>query len=118
MQPYSLASPIISRLAQLHLPVARLHSTAQKLVLSTATSSLASIAGAYLVWTVHWMQGETALAAGLFGFFIGLRRYVKKWDSAKKRWWENWGRVGEGLERDLQVRIVWLLHVLDVSDLL
>ncbi|KZT42483.1 hypothetical protein SISSUDRAFT_1058570 [Sistotremastrum suecicum HHB10207 ss-3] len=102
VQPFSLASPIISRLAHLNSPVARLHSTAQKLVLSTATSSLVSIAGAYLVWSVHWMQGETALAAGLFGIFIGLRRYVKKWDSAKKRWWESWTRVGEGLQRDLQ----------------
>jgi len=31
----------------------------------------------------------------------GIRWGIRKWEKAKRRWFEDWKRVGDGLERDL-----------------
>lgn len=38
---------------------------------------------------------------------LGVRWAVGTWERAKKRWWEDWVRVGEGLGRDLEVSSTW-----------
>ena len=50
------------------------------------------------------MHVETAIGAGMLVSVLGLRLMVGKWDSARRRWWRDLERVGEGLERDLKVR--------------
>ena len=54
------------------------------------------------------MRAETAAAAGLFAAAAGVRWAVGGWERARRRWWRDWNRVGEGLERDLKVRRVRL----------
>lgn len=50
------------------------------------------------------MGTGTIIGLGLFGTLTGARWAVGRWERAKKRWWEDWTRVGEGLRRDLAVR--------------
>jgi hypothetical protein len=47
--------------------------------------------------------GGTAVGAGVLGALVGVRWGVGAWERAKKGWWADWDRVGEGLERDLKV---------------
>jgi hypothetical protein len=34
-----------------------------------------------------------------------MRWAVGKWERTKKRWWEDWERLSQGLERDLKVTL-------------
>jgi hypothetical protein len=45
----------------------------------------------------------TAVGISTLCMLLGIRWAVGKWERAKKRWWEDWSRVGEGLGRDLEV---------------
>jgi hypothetical protein len=49
------------------------------------------------------MEAETAVAVGMLGALLSVRWAVGKWEKAKKRWLEDWRRVGDGLGRDLKV---------------
>ena len=49
------------------------------------------------------METETAAGVGMPSAALGVRWAVGKWERAKRRWWKDWDRVGEGLERDLRV---------------
>ena len=51
---------------------------------------------------------STAMGAMAFCALLGIRWAAGKWERAKKRWWEDWSRVGEGLGRDLEVRCLCL----------
>ena len=51
------------------------------------------------------MQVESAIGAGMLVSVAGIRWMVARWEKAKKKWWRDWDRVGQGLERDLKVRI-------------
>ena len=46
---------------------------------------------------------------GTLGTVAGLRWLVGNWEKGRLRWWEDWRRVSDGLERDLKVRPVPLL---------
>lgn len=49
------------------------------------------------------MGVESAMGAGMLTALAGLRWAVGGWEKAKRKWWKDWDRVGEGLERDLKV---------------
>lgn len=51
------------------------------------------------------LEMETALGTGLFISTFGVWWMVQRWEKAKRRWWKDWERIGEGLERDLQVSL-------------
>ena len=46
----------------------------------------------------------SAVGVGALSTLLGVRWAVGKWAKAKRRWWADWQRVGEGLGRDLEVR--------------
>lgn len=50
-------------------------------------------------------EGSIGTATGVFmlSTALGVRWAISKWERAKKRWWEDWSRVVEGLGRDLEV---------------
>lgn len=54
---------------------------------------------------------ETSLGVGLLGAVVGVRWGVGSWEKAKKRWWQDLDRVGEGLGRDLTVRFSTSVHL-------
>jgi hypothetical protein len=47
---------------------------------------------------------ETMVGTGMLSAVLGLRWAVGAWEKAKKRWWQDCDRVGQGLSRDLKVR--------------
>lgn len=49
------------------------------------------------------VDGTTTIGLGMLIAVAGVRWGVGKWERAKKIWWGDWHRVGEGLERDLSV---------------
>lgn len=49
------------------------------------------------------MQPETALGIGMLGAIAGVRWAIGRFEGAKRKWWKDYNRVGEGLERDLKV---------------
>ncbi|GLB37659.1 hypothetical protein LshimejAT787_0407100 [Lyophyllum shimeji] len=44
----------------------------------------------------------TAVGVGLLTAALSVRWAVGKWERSKRRWWQDWNRVGEGLGRDLR----------------
>ncbi|KAK0504822.1 hypothetical protein EDD18DRAFT_1326109 [Armillaria luteobubalina] len=48
------------------------------------------------------LDGGTAMGAGALIALLGVRWGVGYWEKAKQRWWEDWHRVVDGLERDLK----------------
>jgi hypothetical protein len=78
------------------------------------------VAGASVGWAgcVGWLAstGEgllgvlsmdvgTAIGVGLLSAVVGVRWAIGRWEKAKRRWWEDWERIGQGLDRDLRVCI-------------
>ena len=107
LSPTSLLSPIERRLAQMisrsGSPLAHLHLRAQILLLQTYGLSIGGPAAAWGSWAAGVAGEELAMGAGTLSFVLGLRWAVGRWERAKRRWWESWDRVDEGLERDLEV---------------
>ncbi|KAH6914342.1 hypothetical protein BKA70DRAFT_1182465 [Coprinopsis sp. MPI-PUGE-AT-0042] len=113
----SLTSVITSRRNQIvEYPTARLHLSAQRGVLGMSGGTFS---GAAIGWTgwMGWLVGSgdgilgvvgldpnTAMGVGALLAAASVRWCVGKWERAKKKWWEDWHRVGDGLDRDLRVR--------------
>ena len=106
----ALTSPISRRLAQLtsdsnsNNAVSQLHRRTQILLLQSYGLSFGGAGAAWGSWAVGYAAEEMALGAGLFGVLVGLRWAAGGWERVKRRWWETWARVDEGLSRDLHVR--------------
>ncbi|CDO69212.1 hypothetical protein BN946_scf185042.g114 [Trametes cinnabarina] len=111
----ALTAPLHARQSQLGFPTERLHVSAQRAVLTMSASMLGGCGVAWSGWVNELglfgglidvgMNTETALGVGLLGAAVGVRGAVGRWEKAKKRWWKDWDRVGEGLERDLKVTL-------------
>jgi len=48
-------------------------------------------------------EAGTAVGALMLCTLLGVRWAIGRWEKAKRRWWEDWSRVGEGLGRDSEV---------------
>ncbi|KAJ4468114.1 hypothetical protein J3R30DRAFT_3559331 [Lentinula aciculospora] len=116
--PSSLTLPIHSRKSQIaQYPTIRLHLAAQRAAIGTGFSVFTGMGLGWAGW-VGWLTGSGEGLLGLvaidattsigFGMLIvaaGIRWSVGKWERAKKAWWGDWYRVGEGLERDLSATL-------------
>ena len=49
------------------------------------------------------------MGVGILIGVAGLRWSVGEWEKAKQRFWVNWERAGEGLTRDLTVRLLFTI---------
>lgn len=58
----------------------------------------------WAAWATNYVDQGAALGLGALGVVGGARWAVGKWEKARCRWWEDWDRVGEGLERDIKVQ--------------
>jgi len=111
LTPGSLTGPLQKRKTQLAAyPTTRLHVKAQQTVVGVYGSI---ISGAGLSWAgwiglsepLFGLGMENSLGAGLLGAALGVRWSLGRWEKAKKRWWEDWNRIGDGLGRDLKVNL-------------
>lgn len=119
LRPDSLTQPILSRRNQiLEYPTARLHINGQKVVLGTAGGVLTGVGISWAGW-LGWLVGSgegllsflgmeagTAMGVGVLSAVASIRWAVGKWEKSKLRWWQDWARIGEGLDRDLKVHPV------------
>lgn len=51
------------------------------------------------------MEMPTAAGIGVLGAVLSARWAVGRWERAKRRWWADWERVGQGLRRDLEGKV-------------
>ncbi|PIL35867.1 hypothetical protein GSI_01527 [Ganoderma sinense ZZ0214-1] len=115
LTPAALTAPLHARQAQLGFPTSRLHASAQRAVLGMSGSVLGGLGVAWAGWATELqllggmidvgMGPETAVGVGMLGAAIGVRWAVGRWERAKRRWWKDWDRVGDGLERDLKAAL-------------
>lgn len=113
LSPTALTGPLHARQSQLVFPTERLHASAQRAVVGMSGSVLGGFGVAWAGWATELqllggiidvgMSTETALGVGMLGAAVGVRWAVGRWEKAKRRWWKDWGRIGEGLDRDLKV---------------
>lgn len=92
-------------------PLAHLHLRAQILLLQTYGLSIGGPSLAWGGWAAGVAGEGIAISAGTLCFVLGIRWAVGRWEKAKRRWWESWDRVDEGLERDIKVCYLELLRV-------
>ncbi|KAF8578021.1 hypothetical protein K439DRAFT_511386 [Ramaria rubella] len=102
MGPNTMTYPILYRLQQLQQAILILHRRAQRNILALSVTTLGSVSSTYVVWLMDWVAPSTAMGFGALGTMVGLRWFVGRWEKGKKRWWEDWRRVGSGLERDIK----------------
>lgn len=121
LTPSQLTPPIHIRKAQIiQYPTTRLHLAGQKAVVGMSGGIATGVGLSWAGW-VGWLPGSgegllgilsmdagTALGVGGLGALVGVRWAVGRWEKAKKLWWEDWARVGDGLQRDLNVSNVFV----------
>jgi len=113
LTPNNLTQPVHDRRSQLiQHTTTKLHREAQSAVIGAFGGVLS---GAGLGWWLAFGEHIFSLGAGTeMGTAIGsgallavssVRWAVGKWERAKRGWVQDSVRVGEGLTRDLQVRV-------------
>ncbi|KAG6897523.1 hypothetical protein C0992_000749 [Termitomyces sp. T32_za158] len=114
----TLTHPFDTRRDQIiEYPTMRLHATAQRVTIRMGGGIAAGAGLSWFGW-FGWLAGTgenllgtvgldtgTAIGLGLFIAVMSVRWGVGKWERAKKRWWEDWDRVGSGLGRDLRTTL-------------
>ncbi|KLO19499.1 hypothetical protein SCHPADRAFT_898784 [Schizopora paradoxa] len=103
--PATLLAPLQSRLSQLTFATNRLHRAAQRLLLTTFSSSALSTVSGYGLWLGAYLDGTTAFGGAALLATLALRCTVGRWERAKRSWWQDWTRVGQGLGRDLRTSL-------------
>ncbi|KIL65908.1 hypothetical protein M378DRAFT_10491 [Amanita muscaria Koide BX008] len=130
LTPSTLVEPLHKRKSQLYkYPTTHLHLGAQRTFVGMSAGITSSAAFSWVGWA-GWLSGAglnvgtdnallqalsstmnfgieptTAVGLGAFGALASLRWAIGKWERAKKRWWEDWIRIGHGLERDLKATL-------------
>ncbi|KAJ6625839.1 hypothetical protein B0H10DRAFT_2000980 [Mycena sp. CBHHK59/15] len=112
--PDALAAPINARCAQiLQYPTAQLHVAAQRAMFRTGGMLFTGAGISWASWA-DWLVGTgegvfgpgSALATGILVALVGVHWGQSVWNKARKRWWEDWERVGGGLRQDLSENLV------------
>jgi len=111
----SLTSVITSRRNQIiAYPTARLHLAGQRTMLGMSGGVCGGAAVGWMGWMgwlvqngdgllgVVGLEPNTAMAVGALTAVASVRWGVGQWEKAKRKWWEDWRRVGDGLDRDLR----------------
>ena len=103
IEPRALLVPLEKRIKRLSdgstVALAR---AAQVLLLRVGASIGAGATSAMLL--LQGGLGE-AVGAGMLVGVVGVRWAVGRWERARRAWREDWGRVKEAAERDVQVRV-------------
>ncbi|TRM69509.1 hypothetical protein BD626DRAFT_553968 [Schizophyllum amplum] len=117
LSPVALTGPVHVRRAQMvHYATPRLHAAGQRSVLLAVGGAGAGSATAIASWFASLgvaesvlnalvavgMTPTTATGAGILVALASVRVAMGRWEKAKRRWWGDWKRVSEGLERDLK----------------
>lgn len=116
LTPETLTQPIHTRRNQiLEFPTTRLHMSGQQAALGMTGGIVTGVGISWAGW-LGWLLGSgegllgfmgmeagTAVGVGILSAVASIRWTVGKWEKSKKRWWQDWKRVAEGMDRDLKV---------------
>ncbi|KAH9839298.1 uncharacterized protein C8Q71DRAFT_748879 [Rhodofomes roseus] len=124
MDTAAFLQPLYTRRQQLRYPTGRLQSTAQRVLIGMSGSVFGGASVAWAGWAGQLgiidmaMQAETVIGVGMLGAVAGVRWAVGRFERAKRKWLQDYDRVGEGLERDLRATLDQTVNerVLVVSD--
>ncbi|KAG7098830.1 hypothetical protein E1B28_000734 [Marasmius oreades] len=119
LHPGSMTSPLRIRLSQLAAPTTELHLTGQRATLGMSASVASAVGFTWAAWlatitTFHLpllgtIESTTALGLGLLSLTVGVRITQSHVEKAKKRWWADFDRVSEGLDRDVRKAVETVL---------
>ncbi|KIK67142.1 hypothetical protein GYMLUDRAFT_69329 [Collybiopsis luxurians FD-317 M1] len=118
LTPSSLIHPLHNRKYQIsQYPTTQLHVVAQRATIGMGASVATGVGIGWAGW-LGWLTGPTEgllglvaadattyLGVGILTAVAGIRWGVGKWERAKKNWWADWKRIGDGLERDLSTTL-------------
>lgn len=121
LTPNSLTRPIHDRRSQLiRYTTTRLHREAQSAVVGAFGGVLSGAGlGWWLVFGEHILslgastEMGTAIGSGALLAVSSIRWAVGKWERAKRRWLQDSARIGEGLTRDLEVCVLYVVFVMN-----
>jgi hypothetical protein len=122
LSPTSLTAPLEARRLQTSHPTSALHRAGTRTALGFGAGTISSVGLGLAGWAgalgtgplsefAGNMGGETAAALGLVGAMASARWAAGRWERAKKRWWEDWARIGQGLRRDLVQNVDTVMRV-------
>ncbi|TFK68689.1 hypothetical protein BDN72DRAFT_769015, partial [Pluteus cervinus] len=114
--PNILVAPLKSRQSQiLNYPTPRLHQAAQKAVIRISSGMAAGAGFSWAGW-FGWLtttqdfllsflalDPATSIGTGALIAISSVWWAGSRWDHAKAKWWGDWTRIGQGLDRDLKV---------------
>lgn len=118
LTPETLTNPLHARRRQMiDYPTTRLHLAGQRAVLGMTGGILSGACVSWAGW-YGWLVGSgeglfsfvgmdagTAMGVGILVALSSLRWAVGQWERSKRKWWQDWVRVGEGLDRDLRATL-------------
>ncbi|TFY62649.1 hypothetical protein EVJ58_g3730 [Rhodofomes roseus] len=99
-------------------------STAQRALIGMSGSVFGGVGVVWAGWAGQLgiidmaMHAETVIGVGMLGAVAGVRWAVGRFERAKRKWLQDYDRVGDGLERDLRATLDQTINerVLVVSD--
>ncbi|CCL99092.1 uncharacterized protein FIBRA_01106 [Fibroporia radiculosa] len=108
MDVSSFAAPIRARRRQFHFPTTRLQTAARHTLLAVSGSSFGGMAIAWAGWAGQLgildmaISMDTATGLGMLSTAVGVKWAIDHFERAKRKWWKDYDRVGQGLRRDLK----------------
>ncbi|WVW79700.1 hypothetical protein I302_101670 [Kwoniella bestiolae CBS 10118] len=107
LTPTSLTSPISTRRQQLLTQsIPRLHSSAQRALLTTYATSLLGVSLSWMSYVppIALTSASTALGLGILSVVASLALGQRLWGKAQKKFWRDWKRITGMMKGDLETR--------------
>lgn len=103
IEPRAVLVPLERRIGRLSDGTTAALARAAQVLLLRVGGSVGAGVGAGVMLLAHGL-GE-AVGAGMLVGVVGVRWAIGKWERARRAWREDWVRVKEAAERDVQVRV-------------
>ncbi|WWC59932.1 uncharacterized protein I303_102495 [Kwoniella dejecticola CBS 10117] len=107
LSPTSLLTPISTRRDQLlNQSIPRLHSSAQRALLTTYATSLLGVSLSWISYVppISLNSGATAAGLGILSIVASLALGQRLWGKAQKKFWRDWKRITHMMKGDLETR--------------
>ncbi|WWC98869.1 hypothetical protein V866_005763 [Kwoniella sp. B9012] len=107
LTPTSLTSPILTRREQLLTQsIPRLHSSAQRALLTTYATSLLGVSLSWMSYVppISLTSAPTAVGLGILSVVASLALGQRLWGKAQKKFWRDWKRITGMMKGDLETR--------------
>ncbi|WRT65407.1 uncharacterized protein IL334_002350 [Kwoniella shivajii] len=107
LSPASLTTPIIIRRRQLLTQsIPRLHTSAQRALLTTYATSLLGVSSSWMSFVppISLTSASTAIGLGILSIVASLALGQRLWGRAQRKFWRDWKRITGMMKGDLETR--------------